>query len=293
MLIEFCRPACCSPLAVKEDVAGGHVNCPKCQKLILIPSTSIFPKKESGSPFAPGATYEIEAVKRAISVSVEPYRRELEAKSTLLNEAVEMVKLRNQRIKEVESILLKVQKDLWQLEVEHEERSADYVEAQKDRSLLKKKLQEVQEKPPEAGSQVRSDEMAQELQVLKQKNRTTTERLRRTVASLAKTNLHLKQTSKLEQEQEEYLTALQSLLPEVVGAAEKIRTEAAPVQETAAFLRKASKALNDSALEVKRLRQQIKTMEQSHHHSKTELRNELKIKLSEALEKIVELESRG
>ena len=110
MLIEFCCPVCRSPLAVDGKVAGGQVNCPKCQKLILIPLRSLLERQGEAEPLARGLMHESEKVLHAIFTSVEPYRLELEAKSKLLNDAVEMVKVRNQRIREVETLMLGIQR---------------------------------------------------------------------------------------------------------------------------------------------------------------------------------------
>jgi len=122
MLVEFPCPVCMAPLAIKKQVVGGQVNCPKCQKLILLPSTSPLVRKDPDqSPFNTGCAYSSEEVCKAIQASVEPYRRDLESKTNLLNDAVEMVKIRNERIKEVETLMLNAQKDLWALEVEYDE----------------------------------------------------------------------------------------------------------------------------------------------------------------------------
>lgn len=138
-MIQFCCPACCVPLTVKESVAGGQVNCPKCQKLILIPNTSPFGDEED--PFRADAVHRGNAIARAVAACVEPYRKELEAKTELLNDAVEMVKTRNTRIREVESLLLKVQKDLWELDVVYEAEKEDYLRALADRKRLKQQLE--------------------------------------------------------------------------------------------------------------------------------------------------------
>lgn len=146
MLIEFPCPVCQTPLAIKKQVVGGQVNCPKCQKLILLPSESPLPRKqEDQPPFQSGVQYEVTAITRAIGISVEPYRRDLETKSSLMNDAVEMVKVRNDRIKEIETLMLNTQKDLWALEVEHEERSE---ECKRIYSELHRIRQQEQEKPP-------------------------------------------------------------------------------------------------------------------------------------------------
>lgn len=119
MLLEFPCPVCHSPLALKNKADGGQVNCPKCQKLILLPAESPLPRHDPEvPPFEKGLTYSPEEVARAVGISVAPYRRDLEARSDLLNDAVEMVKIRNQRIKELETHNLKIQGELWALEVE-------------------------------------------------------------------------------------------------------------------------------------------------------------------------------
>ncbi|MEX2605900.1 MAG: hypothetical protein WD708_01015 [Kiritimatiellia bacterium] len=113
-------------MAIKKQVVGGQVNCPKCQKLILLPSESPLPRKqEDQPPYQSGTHYEVKEITRAISISVEPYRRDLETKSDLLNDAVEMVKTRNARIKEIETLMLNTQRDFWALEVGHEEQSKE------------------------------------------------------------------------------------------------------------------------------------------------------------------------
>lgn len=135
MLLEFCCPVCLSPLAIKKQAPGGQVNCPKCQKLILIPSTPPLPRlDEDTPPFSPGQTRDVADVAEAIKISVEPYRRDLENKSELLNDAVEMIKVRNERIKEIETLMLETQRDLWALEVEHD---AARTKHKKTQSLLK------------------------------------------------------------------------------------------------------------------------------------------------------------
>jgi hypothetical protein len=55
-------------------------------------------------------------IAEAIRLSVAPYRRDLESKTTLLNDAVGMIKTRNERIQEIETLLLSTQRDLWALE---------------------------------------------------------------------------------------------------------------------------------------------------------------------------------
>lgn len=125
MLIEFCCPMCKAPLAIKKQVVGGQVNCPSCQKLILLPAESPLKRKEKDiPPFQPNQNYKSEEVAEAIMISVGPYRRDLESKANLLNDAVEMVKIRNDRIRAVESLMLNTQKELWELEVDLDEQKS-------------------------------------------------------------------------------------------------------------------------------------------------------------------------
>ncbi len=142
MLIEFCCPVCRSPLAVDEKVAGGQVNCPKCQKLILIPLRSLLERQGDQEPLAAGLFHASDKVLHAIVSSVEPYRLELDAKTKLLNDAVEMVKVRNQRIREVETLMLGIQRELWELEVDYDERNEAWKRAQTERRELRKKLKD-------------------------------------------------------------------------------------------------------------------------------------------------------
>jgi len=122
MLIEFCCPVCKAPLALNKQVIGGQVNCPNCQRLILLPAESPLPRKDKQTPpFQKDQTYSAEEVAGSICISIEPYRRDLENKSNLLNDAVEMVKIRNERIRDIESLMLNTQKELWELEIAVEE----------------------------------------------------------------------------------------------------------------------------------------------------------------------------
>jgi|GEM_PF-1197249 len=143
MLIEFCCPVCRASLAIQKKTVGGQVNCPKCQKLILLPETSPLQRPDDDTPpFSPEVSYPAESVAKAIGISVEPYRRDLENKSGLLNDAVEMIKTRNERIKEIETLILNTQKDLWALEVEYDERNEDYKKAQSHLHDLREKMRE-------------------------------------------------------------------------------------------------------------------------------------------------------
>ncbi len=131
MLIEFCCPVCKAPLAINKQVIGGQVNCPSCQKLILLPAESPLKRKqESTPPFHPGQMVDVSEVAAAICISVEPYRRDLESKSNLLNDAVEMVKIRNDRIRDIETLMLNTQKELWENEADLLDRNQELVSLQ-------------------------------------------------------------------------------------------------------------------------------------------------------------------
>lgn len=119
MYIEFPCPVCQSPLALKNKTSGGQVNCPKCQKLILLPLESPLPRHHPDTPpFQKDQSYSAAEVTEAISRSVHPYLKDLETKVDLLDDAVEMVKIRNERIRELETISLKTQSELWALEAD-------------------------------------------------------------------------------------------------------------------------------------------------------------------------------
>jgi chromosome segregation ATPase len=167
-VIRFCCPACCVSLSVKKAVAGGHVNCPNCQKLILIPELSPFDPETN--PFEADQTHRGPDVAKAVSICVEPYRKELEAKSTLLNDAVEMVRVRNLRIREIESLLLRVQCELWAMEVDRQEEQevAGIVDRRLDTALkslrrMHRALREEPEESPEDSVCGRLDELEKRL----------------------------------------------------------------------------------------------------------------------------------
>ena len=118
MMIEFQCPACKAPLAVQRSSAGGQVDCPRCRELILIP---LPPAAENAQGKAPRESRE-DTIQRFVT----PYRNELANKRAQLNEAIEEIKNRNQRIRELENIGLRVQRDLWSVEAEYEERRDDF-----------------------------------------------------------------------------------------------------------------------------------------------------------------------
>lgn len=118
MMIEFQCPACKAPLAVQRSSAGGQVDCPRCRELILIP---LSPAGENAQGKTPRESRE-DTIQRFVT----PYRNELANKRAQLNEAIEEIKNRNQRIRELENIGLRVQRDLWSVEAEYEERREDF-----------------------------------------------------------------------------------------------------------------------------------------------------------------------
>jgi len=249
MLIEFCCPACCTPLAVKDDVAGGQVNCPHCQKLILIPVSSPFGRLEGGGPFEAGRKHEVDAVKRAISISVEPYRRELEAKGNLLNEAVEMVKTRNRRIREIESLILKVQKDLWALEVEHEETG--------ERPVLPATAASVaeQEELEELGAHCR--ELGEQVTKLQVRNEVMQERLGRALESLADTHAHLHEEKAVAAEMVLQMEALKGLVPGILEQIGLVEADTLSGPDLPNALRQAAHSLKRCGEEITSLRKEL------------------------------------
>lgn len=186
MLIEFCCPVCKAPLAIKKQAPGGQVNCPKCQKLILLPSTSPLPRAEEDiPPFSPGQSRDVEEIAEAITISVEPYRRDLENKSRLLNDAVEMIKVRNERIKEVETLMLETQRDLWALEVEHD---AAKTKHKKTQTLLRETREKVGEtEREEAARSEEQNTLRSRLEALENQKKTLEDQEERLKARLANT----------------------------------------------------------------------------------------------------------
>ena len=132
MLIEFSCPACKAQLSVEDKVAGRKVDCPKCKELIIIPmATETLPKGDASLPDAD------------VLRSVIPYRSEMMTKHNKLLEAIEEIKLRNERIRELESSSLRIQKELWAIEVEFEQRKDTFDKADKEKRDLKKKLNQL------------------------------------------------------------------------------------------------------------------------------------------------------
>jgi chromosome segregation ATPase len=76
----------------------------------------------------------------AIIRAVKPYREELLAKRNQLLQAIEEIKLRNERIRELETNGLQVQKELWSLEADFEDRKDDFRRAREEIIELKKRL---------------------------------------------------------------------------------------------------------------------------------------------------------
>ena len=129
MLIEFSCPACKTQLSVEDKVAGRKVDCPKCKELIIIPVSAQDLSKEDQS--LPDSN---------VLCSVLPYRSEMLSKHNKLLEAIEEIKLRNERIRELESSSLRIQKELWAIEVEFEQRNKAYEQSETEKRELKKKL---------------------------------------------------------------------------------------------------------------------------------------------------------
>lgn len=253
MLIEFCCPACCTPLAVKDDVAGGQVNCPNCQKLILIPVSSPFGRMEGGGPFDAGRQHDVETVKRAISISVEPYRRELDSKSNLLNEAVEMVKTRNRRIREIESLILKVQKDLWALEVEYEEESGKAAEP----------AATPEPDPAIEELETHCRELSERVTKLQSRNQVLHDRLDRALESLAETHGYVREERSLAVEMAEQIESLRKDVPGLREKIQQMETDAFPGPDVLEGMRRAGEALKRCGEEIQRLRERLKRAEET------------------------------
>jgi chromosome segregation ATPase len=207
MLIEFSCPVCQTSLAIKKQVIGGQVNCPKCQKLILLPSESPLPRKqENEPPYQSGLQYAPREITRAISISVEPYRRDLDIKSDLMNDAVEMVKTRNERITEIETLMLNTQRDLWALEAEHNDQAEEC-------KRIYNELHRLRQRKPDATEDTKEDQEAlqQELIVLETKKDKLKARLSNMVTHSENLDRQLKSAHSLLQHEGPLFSLLQSL----------------------------------------------------------------------------------
>jgi chromosome segregation ATPase len=231
ILIQFCCPACCVPLSVKERVAGGQVNCPKCQKLILIPNAQPF--EGDLDPFSEDTVHKGHAVAKAVAACVEPYRKELEVKTELLNDAVEMVKTRNSRIREVESLLLRVQKELWALEVGYDEEKEDYLRLQAERKRLKQKLDDVES--------------------LQERGRVVERRFEKTLNSLSSAHEQLAEIGGRSPSLEEMVQTLSALEIRMDGELKRLGDVDAVLKETGRTFRDAVNLLKKSAARIEAL----------------------------------------
>ncbi|MFO1489787.1 MAG: hypothetical protein U1F87_02475 [Kiritimatiellia bacterium] len=184
MMIEFQCPACKAPLAVQRTSAGGQVDCPRCHEIILIP---LPPAAEP-----PAGKAAKESREDIIHRFVTPYRTELLNKRAQLTEAIEEIKNRNQRIRELENIGLRVQRDLWTVEAEYEERRDDFrrmVDEKKNGSApaaaaeteqkLRKEIERLSDQLADIGrsssksdaAQTRAESLRKELQALQARTR--------------------------------------------------------------------------------------------------------------------------
>lgn len=273
MLIEFSCPVCQTSLAIKKQTVGGQVNCPKCQKLILLPSESPLPRHNPDKvPFAQDQVYPVQEVTKAICVSVEPYRRDLETKSNLLNDAVEMVKIRNERIRELETLMLTTQAELWALEASMDE--------QDRRSHRESELEEMAAEQRKTIEKLES--RLYKVEGLEQEwaqDRETARHLRLEMED----NLQLLR-DRIEQERDTYRKALRERETEVAAAGEK---------KLNALLQKFEKSKEElAASETKRLEalKSQQALTQQTLASEEELRK-LKVELQNALDRIEQLES--
>ena len=279
MLIEFCCPVCCAPLAVKEEVAGGQVNCPKCQKLILIPGESPVKRTNGHAPFEDVSSFSGPEVAKAISISVDPYRRELETKAGLLNDAVEMVKTRNKRIREIESLILKTQKELWELEVEHDERNEDYIRAQTERKQLKLKLRDLgttDDKPAIAAAE-KMESLKDKLQKADTRAETMKKKLEASLESLAAANQRTSQlfeqirslpvTPDFMEKMHDQVTLAQEQIeeahPELDQAVKHLQNARAKLEAAAEFIGTLKKERDELLAKVEQIEQQLQQKEES------------------------------
>jgi chromosome segregation ATPase len=262
-LIQFCCPACCVSLSVKESVAGGQVNCPKCQKLILIPAASPFGDVQD--PFLAETMHKGVSVAKAVAVSVEPYRKELESKTELLNDAVEMVKTRNNRIREVESLLLRVQKDLWELEVVYDGEKEDYLRSQAERKRLKQQIEEIESAQPDT--------------------RVLEERFETTLKSLSFAHEQLGEIRQRSQSFEEALETLQTLETQLDAELERLGGGDSMIREMGQVFRDAVDLLNKSSKRIRELEEsQLDLVRRN--ESLDARRAELKVLLRDAINQI-------
>jgi len=262
-LIQFCCPACCVPLAVKESVAGGQVNCPKCQKLILIPNAQPF--EGDVDPFSGDTIHKGHAVAKAVAACVEPYRKELEVKTELLNDAVEMVKTRNSRIREVESLLLRVQKELWALEVGYDEEKEDYLRMQAERKRLKQKLDQ--------------------LELLRESGRVVERRFEKTLNSLSSAHEQLTEIWDLSQSFEEALQTVTALEIRMDGERKRLGDGDAVLKEIGQTFRDAVNLLKQSSARIEALETSHESLIKKNENLDAR-RMELKGLLRDAIEQI-------
>jgi len=175
MLIEFCCPVCQAPLAIQKQAVGGQVNCPKCQKIILLPAESPLPRKQEDlPPYSPGQERTVEEIAKAIHLNVDPYRRDLDNKSELLNDAVEMIKVRNERIREIESLILETQKELWEAEVHLDEQKETNKKTRSQLKEVRQELRGTRDEETERGGEVRelrleNERLTKEMETLLEK----------------------------------------------------------------------------------------------------------------------------
>ncbi|MCC5844813.1 MAG: hypothetical protein JJU05_11230 [Verrucomicrobia bacterium] len=239
------------------------MNCPKCQKLILIPNSQPFAGEDD--PFQAEALHRGAAVARAVAACVEPYRKELEAKTELLNDAVEMVKTRNSRIREVESLLLRVQKDLWALEVGYDEEKEDYVRSQADRKRLKQKLDQ--------------------MEALQESGRIVDQRFEKTLSSLIFAHEQLTEIWDRSQSFEEALQTLNALESQLDSELERLGDGDAVLKEMGQAFRDAVDLLKKSSARIHELEISQEALLKK-NESLDARRTELKALLRDAIDQI-------
>jgi chromosome segregation protein len=281
MLIEFCCPVCKAPLAIQKQALGGQVNCPNCQKLILLPPESPLPRtKEDLPPFSPGQQRSVEEIAEAIHISVDPYRRDLENKAELLNDAVEMIKLRNERIKEIETLMLETQRDLWALEVEYDQGKTKHKQTQNMLRETRERLQSLEDNGNETDSQV--DTLTARIKELEENEGVLTgkkDRLKHKLTNMIALSERLEKQVKSYREHcgpgSDSAEQLETLRSSLVKQAEAQTAAVEDLEKARDLLSKAAKELDRLHRELQAKDQQRKDLEELVKSSSMDMQNAL------------------
>ena len=111
--VRFPCPACQVLVSIDTKLCGMQARCPNCDEVILIPFES--PLEVSSEDWSE------DALKDALSAAVRPYREKLLDHQGRLRKVTEDYNSQFERMREVESSSLRLQKELWLLELEREE----------------------------------------------------------------------------------------------------------------------------------------------------------------------------